>query len=335
MPSPSSGPRPRSSASRAESRVTGVFVNAVRVGIRGLHTPEGAAGTRPGGRANGRSTPVRRGVRGREAPRGASAERRRGIVRVAPRRASGTRRSIRWPKNPADSGTGARALEGRGAGPEETWPAPGGQVSRGGSSRSRGPPTGRTTAGRPAHGGRPGARVGQPGKSRGGRRAGARNCPGTLDEERAGASWVIPAITDFRARGTIMGPAGLTAVFGMGTGVAPPVWSPGKASAPAARPARVVDAMSCGSRVDRDLRWGFCGLDNSISGRTGRAGIVSSSIDPGDGCAAWARPPRGVAACGPGWSSRSAVSDRSAATLAGRARPAYRPGGLPGAFSTW
>ena len=34
-------------------------------------------------------------------------------------------------------------------------------------------------------------------------------------------------MTDFRARGTIMGPAGLTAVFGMGTGVAPPVWSPG------------------------------------------------------------------------------------------------------------
>ena len=33
-------------------------------------------------------------------------------------------------------------------------------------------------------------------------------------------------MTDFRARGTIMGPAGLTAVFGMGTGVAPPVWSP-------------------------------------------------------------------------------------------------------------
>jgi hypothetical protein len=37
----------------------------------------------------------------------------------------------------------------------------------------------------------------------------------------------IPAMTDFRARGTIMGLAGLTAVFGMGTGVAPPVWSPG------------------------------------------------------------------------------------------------------------
>ena len=37
---------------------------------------------------------------------------------------------------------------------------------------------------------------------------------------------MIPAMTDFRARGTIMGLAGLTAVFGMGTGVTPPVWSP-------------------------------------------------------------------------------------------------------------
>jgi hypothetical protein len=33
-------------------------------------------------------------------------------------------------------------------------------------------------------------------------------------------------MTDFRARGTIMGLAGLTAVFGMGTGGAPPVSSP-------------------------------------------------------------------------------------------------------------
>jgi hypothetical protein len=33
-------------------------------------------------------------------------------------------------------------------------------------------------------------------------------------------------MTDFRAVGTIMGPAGLTAVFGMGTGVTPPVSSP-------------------------------------------------------------------------------------------------------------
>ena len=35
-----------------------------------------------------------------------------------------------------------------------------------------------------------------------------------------------PAMTDFRARGTIIGLAGLTAVFGMGTGGAPPVSSP-------------------------------------------------------------------------------------------------------------
>ena len=38
----------------------------------------------------------------------------------------------------------------------------------------------------------------------------------------------IPAMTDFRARGTIIGPTGLTAVFGMGTGGTPPVWSPEK-----------------------------------------------------------------------------------------------------------
>ena len=44
---------------------------------------------------------------------------------------------------------------------------------------------------------------------------------------RGAAGEEVPAMTDFRARGTIMGPAGLTAVFGMGTGVAPPVWSPG------------------------------------------------------------------------------------------------------------
>ena len=38
-------------------------------------------------------------------------------------------------------------------------------------------------------------------------------------------------MTDFRAEGTIMGLAGLTAVFGMGTGVTPPVWSPEKCTA--------------------------------------------------------------------------------------------------------
>ncbi len=43
---------------------------------------------------------------------------------------------------------------------------------------------------------------------------------------RGGLVGKIPAMTDFRARGTIMGPTGLTAVFGMGTGVTPPVSSP-------------------------------------------------------------------------------------------------------------
>jgi hypothetical protein len=43
---------------------------------------------------------------------------------------------------------------------------------------------------------------------------------------RGRRGWEAPAMTDFRACGTIMGPAGLTAVFGMGTGGAPPVWSP-------------------------------------------------------------------------------------------------------------
>ena len=43
-------------------------------------------------------------------------------------------------------------------------------------------------------------------------------------EDRGGEK--IPAMTDFRAKGTIMGPTGLTAVFGMGTGVTPPVSSP-------------------------------------------------------------------------------------------------------------
>ena len=55
-----------------------------------------------------------------------------------------------------------------------------------------------------------------------------KNPPETNDWFRADFDERIPAITDFRAKGTIMGLAGLTAVFGMGTGVTPPVWSPEK-----------------------------------------------------------------------------------------------------------
>ncbi len=55
-------------------------------------------------------------------------------------------------------------------------------------------------------------------------------------------------MTDFRARGTIMGPAGLTAVFGMGTGVAPPVWSP-ESGRGAMRPRRPRFDAAVGNRV--------------------------------------------------------------------------------------
>src|SRR4051794_25358772 len=53
-----------------------------------------------------------------------------------------------------------------------------------------------------------------------------RSRPGTLVDEGPGRRLRIPAMTDFRAKGTIMGRAGLTAVFGMGRGGPPPVSSP-------------------------------------------------------------------------------------------------------------
>ncbi len=44
---------------------------------------------------------------------------------------------------------------------------------------------------------------------------------------RSGAAWIEDSGDNRLSRqSTIMGPAGLTAVFGMGTGVTPPVWSP-------------------------------------------------------------------------------------------------------------
>src|SRR5262249_7277638 len=60
------------------------------------------------------------------------------------------------------------------------------------------------------------------------------------DEEGSGRrAKKIPARTHFRAKGTIRGRAGLTAGYGMGTGVTPLVWSPekrpGSVSAPRSR----------------------------------------------------------------------------------------------------
>src|SRR3954451_6055210 len=71
----------------------------------------------------------------------------------------------------------------------------------------------------------------------------------------------IPAMTDFRAKGTIMGPTGLTAVFGMGTGVAPPVWSP-EMRPPGGQAAAVAFAI-----------WN----DNSVVDHAGKTGGTSSS----------------------------------------------------------
>src|SRR5690348_5337938 len=66
-----------------------------------------------------------------------------------------------------------------------------------------------------------------------------------------------PAMTDFRAYGTIMGPAGLTAVFGMGTGVAPPVWSPGKRPGGVSQPTgRMISAdAAITSLVESRRQW--------------------------------------------------------------------------------
>ena len=106
-------------------------------------------------------------------------------------------------------------------------------------------------------------------------------------------------MTDFRACGTIMGPAGLTAVFGMGTGVAPPVWSPERRPGAGQGPA---------------------GRDGSVVVRTGRwssgQGRDSPRPDPlrigiGDGIRLRASPvasrPGRRSRGGSGWSSRSAV----------------------------
>ena len=58
---------------------------------------------------------------------------------------------------------------------------------------------------------------------------------------------------------TIMGPAGLTAVFGMGTGVAPPAWSPGIRDAGGqARAPRIRESVTAGGRSSRTGPGGGC-----------------------------------------------------------------------------
>jgi hypothetical protein len=91
-------------------------------------------------------------------------------------------------------------------------------------------------------------------------------------------------MTDFRARGTIMGPAGLTAVFGMGTGVAPPVWSPesrpagGQAGPGAISVGSVAHgALSTVERTDGSLPDPRAPLQ---AGRTDRGGQAARLLGP-------------------------------------------------------
>ena len=100
-------------------------------------------------------------------------------------------------------------------------------------------------------------------------------------------------MTDFRARGTIMGPAGLTAVFGMGTGVTPPVWSPEKRPAGGqARRAVAVNPVvghAAGQRArrsavaDRSIShdaWTPSRIAGSSPRRSSWIGIVTTAIRP-------------------------------------------------------
>ncbi len=62
-------------------------------------------------------------------------------------------------------------------------------------------------------------------------------------------------MTDFRAKGTIMGLTGLTAVFGMGTGGTPPVWSPESRPRGWSNPLGRAVAVFGHARERLSLRW--------------------------------------------------------------------------------
>ena len=118
-------------------------------------------------------------------------------------------------------------------------------------------------------------------------------------------------MTDFRARGTIMGPAGLTAVFGMGTGVAPPVSSPGNRTAGRQAPPA---ASRFVSRRRRSVgHAGGPGFGVRVCWGGGGIANLSAARVSGNGCDTCGRlgprrvPVRPGGADGSGWSSRLAV----------------------------
>ncbi len=109
-------------------------------------------------------------------------------------------------------------------------------------------------------------------------------------------------MTDFRAKGTIIGLTGLTAVFGMGTGGTPPVWSPeihpagGQArrvriSVVSVTPGRV-ETQPAGKMIDQGLsdvvisktsRISHERLDGPIGLKLSHMGTITASIESGNG----------------------------------------------------
>ena len=172
--------------------------------------------------------------------------------------------------------------------------------------------------------------------------------PGQISPARGGWLWRIPAMTDFRARGTIMGPAGLTAVFGMGTGVAPPVWSPGSRPAGGQAGPGVAIAVSRSRRPGRRAGPGasVVAVGRAVAWRASLPGAPTTATAPGSrqGCrhgvqtretfsvdVTAGRAAVGVRAAGRGGQAVGCW-DWSAAAVARRTLPAHRPGRLPGAF---
>src|SRR5947199_10565384 len=90
--------------------------------------------------------------------------------------------------------------------------------------------------------------------------------------------WKDPAMTDFRADGTIMGLAGLTAVFGMGTGGAPPVSSPelGRGAVRPRRP-RWFDPVSGHARFGANAAW-VVAIRSSDAGPDGSGVVVGMGL---------------------------------------------------------
>ena len=153
---------------------------------------------------------------------------------------------------------------------------------------------------------------------------------------------------------TIMGPAGLTAVFGMGTGVAPPVWSP--EIRPSGRQAARTKVRSFGHDLkfhSRDEAWRVVFLRD----------LRERRIDPPRDCEPM-RSHNGSSPSGSGEYSGNFVFhgrfalfrsialklerrrreanrggqaigcwNRSASAIARLPLPAHRPGRLPGAFA--